>query len=418
MTRQSGRRLSEVYRILLDPAQAGDEEIAAQLGYVNVFGSAMYPLVMAVYRDYQRKVIGRDVLLETLERLQSLFLRKMVVGESRDHLAAQLCRRLKKSGYPIREIVRRTPSNERVRNALKYRALPHAGYVLQRLETASLEGLEIEHIFPQSPTDTWSGDGQREWASFTEEERARHRALLQTLGNLALLEQPLAERALDAAFPEKRSAIYLRSSIPATRDLADVATWGTAAIAERTARLTTQFPADLGASRDRRNRRRRPHPYPRRPATPGLASGLAARVRIRRVSRRALEGPRRQAPLQPRLQAALGGLPRERRRLQRAPRRADLSGAGVERPVGRTRPRAVPLHGLDSKYMLTAVQGVLEESGLALEVFVKVLVHRRRDVAAPPRANLASDQRECEPPFGRLAFFVGGVGLEPTIVGL
>ena len=99
------KELSEVYRILLDPAQAGDGDIAAQLGYVNVFGSAMYPLVMAVYRDYQRKVIGRDVLLETLERLQSLFLRKMVVGESRDHLAAQLCRRLKKSGYPIREIV-------------------------------------------------------------------------------------------------------------------------------------------------------------------------------------------------------------------------------------------------------------------------------------------------------------------------
>ena len=77
----------------------------------------MYPLVMAVYRDYQRKVIGRDVLLETLERLQSLFLRKMVVGESRDHLAAQLCRRLKKSGTKsaghdqvIREIVRRIVS--------------------------------------------------------------------------------------------------------------------------------------------------------------------------------------------------------------------------------------------------------------------------------------------------------------------
>jgi hypothetical protein len=60
----------------------------------------MYPLVMAVYRGYQRKVIERDVLLETLERLQSLFLRKRVVGESRDHVAAQLCRRLRKSGYP------------------------------------------------------------------------------------------------------------------------------------------------------------------------------------------------------------------------------------------------------------------------------------------------------------------------------
>ena len=215
------KELSEVYRILLAPALAGDGEIAAQLAYVNVFGSAMYPLVMAVYRDYQLRAIDRDVLLETLERLQSLFLRKMVVGESRDHLAAQLCRRLKKSGYPIREIVRRTPSDERVRNALKYQALPHAGYVLQRLETAGLKGLkreretarlkglalEIEHIFPQSPTDGWSGDGQREWASFTEEERARHRALLQTLGNLALLEQPLNAGASNKPFQKKKNVL-------------------------------------------------------------------------------------------------------------------------------------------------------------------------------------------------------------------
>jgi len=165
------RELSEVYHILLNPVQADDSDIAAQFGYVNVFGSAMYPLVMAVYRDYQRKIIGRYELLETLEGLQSLFLRKMVVGESRDHLAAQLCRRLNKSRHSerrhdqvIREIVRRTPSNERVANALKYRTLPHAGYVLQRLETDGLKGLElereiarlkgleleIEHVFPQS----------------------------------------------------------------------------------------------------------------------------------------------------------------------------------------------------------------------------------------------------------------------------
>ena len=42
------KALSEVYRILLNPAQASDKEIETQLGYVKVFGSAMYPLVMAV----------------------------------------------------------------------------------------------------------------------------------------------------------------------------------------------------------------------------------------------------------------------------------------------------------------------------------------------------------------------------------
>jgi hypothetical protein len=174
----------------------------------------------------------------------------IVVGKSRDHLAAQLCRSLKKSGYPIREIVRRTPSDERVRNALKYRALPHAGYVLQRLEgITSREGLEIEHIFPQNPTDTWSGDGRREWASFSEEERARHRALLETLGNLALLEQALNAGAGNKPFPKKKT-YYLQSKISSTKALADAAkapdgetpsVWDVRALEARTERLAEKF---------------------------------------------------------------------------------------------------------------------------------------------------------------------------------
>jgi hypothetical protein len=242
--------LSDIYRILLNPALAADDEIAEQLGYINTFGSAMYPLVMTLYHDYRHARAGRDLLFEMLQRLQSLFLRKMLVGESRDHLAAQLCRRRIKSGDVSREIVRRTPTDERVRNALKYRTLPHAGYVLQRLDgVASLDGLEIEHIFPQNATDIWSGDGARAWSSFTEEERARQRALLQTIGNLALLEQPLNAGASNKPFPHKK-AYYRQSRIASTRALADgVRTsdgekprvWDVPAIESRTEELTEKF---------------------------------------------------------------------------------------------------------------------------------------------------------------------------------
>ena len=92
---------SEVYRVLLDPAQVGDDDIARQLRYVNTFGAAMYPLLLGIYRDYLDGRTGKDKLIETVERLQSLFIRKMVVGETRDHLVAQLCRKWRKSGYPI-----------------------------------------------------------------------------------------------------------------------------------------------------------------------------------------------------------------------------------------------------------------------------------------------------------------------------
>ncbi len=125
---------SEVYRNLLDPARCADEEVARQLKYCNTFGTAMYPLLLGVYRDYQLNVIDRNALLEILEQLQSLYLRKMLVGASRDHLAAQLCRKRRQYGYPIREIARRMPTNERIREALKHNPLPHAGYVLRRIE--------------------------------------------------------------------------------------------------------------------------------------------------------------------------------------------------------------------------------------------------------------------------------------------
>ena len=59
--------------------------------------------------------------------------------------------------------------------------------------------------------------------------------------NLALLEEPLAERAFGASFLTKRDGQYALSDVATTRSLADVPTWNTAAITERTAALTANF---------------------------------------------------------------------------------------------------------------------------------------------------------------------------------
>ena len=367
------RDYSDIYRILLDPAQEPDPEISRQLGYVNTFGGGTYPLVMRAYRDHVRGAIERDVFLQTLEHVQSLLLRRTVVGVTTHRLVARLCRaREKGQDSLVRAVARITPSDERMRVALRYGDLPHARYVLGRLaDVAPRPDLEVEHIFPLSPGSTWSGDGEREWADYSDDEQNSHRALAQTLGNLALLEAPLAERALDAAFPEKRSAIYSRSSIPATRDLADVATWGTAAIAERTARLTTQFlriwarPATVGIDDDdltpildAQRRRGWPRGWQREFEYVEYrgehwevhdVKHLFNRVfkRLWADSRESVVAysARRGGPIFP-AQA--------------------WNGQWDELAEGQ-----YLYMGWDSKYMLTAVQGVLEESGLAPEVFVK-----------------------------------------------
>lgn len=232
---------SQVYRILLNPALSGDAEVGRRLGYINNFGSTLYPLLLGVYRDYQLDRITRDDLLEVLEQLQSLYLRKMVVGASRDHLAAQLCRKRSQYGYPIRALARRMPSDERIREALAHRPLPHAGYVLQRIdELGDVSRLQIEHIFPQFPGESWSGDGMRPWRAFSEVEQAKYREVLSTIGNLVLLEQSLNSGASNKSFPAKRE-YYRRSQVHSAQTLADQPAWDLESIADRTRDLTDRF---------------------------------------------------------------------------------------------------------------------------------------------------------------------------------
>lgn len=236
------RECSEIYRILLEPSRAPDAEISRQLGYLNTFGSGMYPLVMRAYREYLRDEVDRAALLETLEMIQSLLLRRTVVGTGTERLVARLCRaRAEGTGSLVHAIARIMPSDERVRVALKYSELPHPLYVLGRIAGVDdARGLDVEHVFPLSPADTWTGDGEREWAEYSEDEQNSHRALAKTLGNLTLLEEDLAQRAFDRSFPDKQ-ALYARSAIETTSALVDLPGWNTAAIAARSARLTDRF---------------------------------------------------------------------------------------------------------------------------------------------------------------------------------
>lgn len=138
-------------------------------------------------------------------------------------------------------IARITPSDERVRAALKYVDLPHPAYVLGRIADAdAASGFDVEHVFPTAPSDTWTGDGARMWTDYSDDEQNSHRALASTLGNLTLLEEDLALRTFDASFPQKRG-VYARSTVGITSDLAALDAWGTAAITERTVRLTDRF---------------------------------------------------------------------------------------------------------------------------------------------------------------------------------
>jgi hypothetical protein len=373
------REYSAIYRVLLNPAVlrddavAPDSAVARQLTRVNTFGRGMYPLVMRAYLDHSRGALTRDALIETLDQIQTLLIRRTVVGVSKDRLVARLCRAREDGPDGLVDAISRiTPSDERVRVALKYGALPHSAYVLGRLaDVEDLADLEVDHIFPLAPGDAWSGDGTREWVEYSEDEQNSHRALTETLGNLALLELPLAERAANTSFPDKRASVYAKSAVPATRELVDTLAWGTAAIAKRTARLTTDFlriwarPATTGIDDD------------------GLTPILDA-VRRRgwpRGWQREFEYVEFRGEhwevhdvkyLFDRVFKRLWADERDYVIAFSARRGGPIFDTQAWNGVWDALDDTHFLYlGWDSKYMLTAVQGVLEESGLASEVFVK-----------------------------------------------
>lgn len=366
------REYAEIYGVLQDPSQEQDPEIRRQLAYVNTFGRSTYPLVMSAYRDHLHGELTQDELIRTLERIQSLLLRRSVVGVPTDRLIARLCRaRAEGPDQLLKAFARITPSDERIRVALKFADLPHALYVLGRLEgLQDPTGYDVEYVVPPAPHNNWSGDGARLWSEYTEDEQNSHRALASTLGNLTLIEESLAERVFGDSFPSKRDA-YRRSRIAGTSALAALDAWGTAAISRRTAELTDAF------------LRIWPRPAVTDIDDDGLTPILDA------VRRRGWPAGWEREFEYVEYRGERWDVPDVKYLFNRVFRRGwtdtrealDAFNARNGGPIYDERAWNGPWDqldddhflymGWDSKYMMSAVQGLLEESDLAEEVFVK-----------------------------------------------
>ncbi|GAA3023661.1 DUF262 domain-containing protein [Microbacterium dextranolyticum] len=369
------REFAEIYGVLLDPQTASEPQIGQQLAYVGTFGRGIFPLVLRLSHDHAHGALGTDDFIASLEQLQSLLLRRKIVGTTTDRLVARLCRAAEQGrGELVHAIARITPSDERTRVGLKYGDLPHAHYVLGRLAGVSASTpVDVEHVVPIAPSDDWSPDGSRRWAELSDDEQNSFRALARTLGNLTVLEQDLAERVFDASFPAKRTA-YAASGIDLTREVAAASVWSTAAIAARTALLTERFfevwrrPAvvsidddNLTPILDAKKRRGWPRGWEREFDYVEFRGEHwevpDVRYLFNRVFRRLWteSEPSRQAVLD--FSARRGG-----------PVYPAMAWNGQWDEIAEGHYLYM---GWDSTYMLSAVQGVLDEAGWASEVFLK-----------------------------------------------
>lgn len=104
--------------------------------------------------------------------------------------------------------------------------------------------LTVEHIMPQNWLDHWPlQDGtngmppSEVWTASAEDKRARatkfRHALVQTLGNLTILTQPLNSAVSNSAWTTKRPALMSASLLPINQPLSALATWDERSIAKR-----------------------------------------------------------------------------------------------------------------------------------------------------------------------------------------
>lgn len=369
---KSWRTFSEIYRELLDPASSDDPEVGRQLGYLAVLGRGMFPLAMRLVHDQRAGTLPRAELIARLEDIQSLLLRRVVVGIATERLVARLCRAYTEGPEALtRAIARITPSDERVRVGLKYSDLPHPRYVLGRLAGADpADLLDVSPVFPAGAGDDWSGDGARRFADYSEDEQNSHRALAHTIGNLTLLEQDRAERALDATFPQLRP-LLAGSAVEMSREIAERDAWDTAAIGSRTESLAARF-VDLW----------------RRPPLTGIDDDNLTPILDAKLRRGWPRGWQREFDYVE-FRGEHWEVPDVRYLFNRVFKRlwVDSRQSVVDFSARRGGPvypamawngqwdelgEGTYLYmGWDSRYMLTAVQGVLEEAGWAPEVFLK-----------------------------------------------
>ncbi len=122
-------------------------------------------------------------------------------------------------------------------------------YVDAKMEALSIRGaLTVEHILPQQWIEFWPlPDGSKGmtllelWAADPSDQRAhatrKRNTVLQTIGNLTVLTQPLNSGMSNSAWKEKKSTLLHHSLLPINQQLHDLEVWDEAAIEKRSDEL-------------------------------------------------------------------------------------------------------------------------------------------------------------------------------------
>lgn len=246
-------KFSDYYYKLLNPAKEPIAELRTYFEKLNALEvTTSYPLLLNLYDDYSNKILSQVDFASLLKIIETYIVRRAVCGVPTHVLnkffptiyqklvktdKVDSCKKLliEERGSS------RLPDNEEFENDLKSRELYGTkilGYLLREIErydnkeTVNCNGLQIEHIMPQTMNDEWKKElGENAWELV-------HKKYLHTLGNLTITgyNPPYSNKP----FLEKRDMEkgFRQSGLRLNRDLVALEHWGEKEIIERADKLS------------------------------------------------------------------------------------------------------------------------------------------------------------------------------------
>jgi hypothetical protein len=240
-------RHGDYYKRFLDPTLESDARIAKQLGALGKMEvSISYPLLLRLFEAHRhKKQISDEALVQCLEMIESLIVRRTVCDEKRSALNRVFIRLAVR--FPENEDIakwletemlktvrsERWPDDDEFNRALQEEPLygtKGVKLVLEGLEefyadkeVIDLSKVTIEHIMPQELTNEW-----REMLGSNCAEI--HKRYLHTIGNLTLT--GYNSELSNLSFKEKKKR-YAESGIALNRTIAREPIWGVEQIERR-----------------------------------------------------------------------------------------------------------------------------------------------------------------------------------------
>lgn len=234
------------YRKFLNPDEEENGDISKRFkGIQDLDQKAAYPLLIGLYRNWEREIFGDYALTQCLDLLESFFVRRSVCAvpaNSLNKLILELCQELPVQAPDIwlREKLlmwsgsRRWPTNEEFEDAIVaqriYQRPRIARYVLDALEDAhnhkeivNTRTATMEHIMPQTLTAEWN-------MSLGADCAVVHEKWMDTLGNLTLT--GYNSELGNLPFSEKK-ALLKNTHFELSRWVILQPTWGEAEIEKR-----------------------------------------------------------------------------------------------------------------------------------------------------------------------------------------